>query len=531
MNKFLLFLILCMCVSFSHAEITFQLSDGEITLNNEEFSHLRKKSVTINNLFSDTEQENGDSPLILPNISVQTFNELKAHLSDLPVDIEKQFSSLTLDQAIHFLSAIDFLDIQELMEQSEKMLAIRLTEPALLKRFITEPTLLSTLQLPNTLSFSIAQRIIQLPTTSLKKIIKNIIQIPIKKLCTTDDIVKSLCLTNNGILFSGGARGTIKMWNSKTGKYLHTVQHHGFAVHTLITNKENTSLYSGSNDMITVWDIEQRKLVHVIAADELITFALRNDGTIFGSTHHQNLHGWNNEGKELPLKFPKLSKIMALCFNNDGNILFAGYNDGSIIAWDSNDGTQLYKITPYTQPITALQFHEGILVSSSSDGKIILFDSTSRKIINTLDIDENILNFCFLHKNLICALDEKRKMSIWDCVTGKNYFSLKNELQLTSLITQPQNFVLAGSRDSSIYQYDFNPLNTLIATLSHDLNFSQLLLFITPEQIDLNTMPQFIEPFHTLEQALQQSLIKIKKVVPVSTLTKTYQYLKSLFHQ
>ncbi len=545
MKKLLAFLSCCILfivLPSSANDVLFQLNDGEMNFSDEELKQLRKASTTIDNLFSDAEPELGDiQKLSLTNLLISHFEFIKNYLQQDEPQLEKNLDSLTFEQLLQFLIATDFLDMQTLMNQIEKKIIPRLLEPSMLDKCVADVNFLNNLQLPKTLSYRLAQLIGQSPLTPIKDIISKLIQIQLNKLSThSNSSIRALAMAQNKVLFSGASDGTINKWDSNTGKLLQTLTHHTLPITFLKMNKENTVLFSTSLDgAIGVWNTATGELIRSISHEQVQFFALelKEPHILFASASDGRIYAFNwKTGENLLLNFPTLTKTWALCLTNDG-ILLSGENNGKIRAWNSSQATELFQVPGHSKRISALALKNDVsLLSSSDDGSISIYDIPSKQIIKTLNPDKRgVEAFTLDNDALLFASYADNKIRTWNHTTGQILYTLPTPQLINALAYRSDEHVFAGCSDGSIYVTDFLQLKKLLLTLSRNLDLYQLLLFVCPMQIDLNTAPQFAEPFHNLDQELKTLLLKSKKVIQSSdwsrSVSRGYQFLKSFFNK
>lgn len=544
MKKLLAFLSCCILfvvLPSSANNVLFQLNDGEINFSDEELKQLRKASTTIDNLFSDAEPELGDvQKLPLTNLLTSHFEFIKNYLQQDEPQLEKNIDSLTFEQLLQFLIATDFLDMQTLMNQIEKKITARLLEPSMLDKCVTDIHFLNNLKLPITLQYRLSRLIAESPLVSFKQIFSGMINIPIKKLCTHGRSVQTLYVSHQQILFSGASDGTINMWNSTSGKLLRTLLHHHAPITCLKMNVDNTLLFSTSLDgTIGVWNTASGELIRSISHEQVQFFALelKEPNILFASASDGKIYAFNfKTGENLSLNFPPLTKTWALCLTKN-NILFSGENNGKIRAWDASQATELFQVPGHSKRISALALKNDVsLFSSSDDGSISIYDISSKQIIKTLNPDKRgVEAFTLDNDALLFASYADNKIRTWNHTTGQILYTLPTPQLINALAYRSDEHVFAGCSDGSIYVTDFLQLKKLLVTLSRNLDLYQLLLFVCPMQIDLNTAPQFAEPFHNLDQELKTLLLKSKKVIQPSdwsrSVSRGYQFLKSFFNK
>jgi len=104
---------------------------------------------------------------------------------------------------------------------------------------------------------------------------------------------------------SGGKDGTARLWDLNEGKHLYSLEA-GSIINALTFSPNRYWLCAGTDTSIKIWDLESKSIV-----------ADLNKNTV---------EGFNSKTKN-PM-------CTSLCWNAEGNTLFAGYTDGVVRIWD-----------------------------------------------------------------------------------------------------------------------------------------------------------------------------------------------------
>jgi len=125
---------------------------------------------------------------------------------------------------------------------------------------------------------------------------------------------------------------TVKYW-SKKGKIIHDWTDHKGYVYSLSTY-ENLAVTGDSKGQIYIWDVI--------------------------------------EGKKLDEQNRSGHVVQQLEFNDDGSIIYIGFDDGEVWAWDWELGEVDWKFQPYSTPVSVLEFHDNKLYVASgiADNKL-----------------------------------------------------------------------------------------------------------------------------------------------------------------
>lgn len=80
-------------------------------------------------------------------------------------------------------------------------------------------------------------------------------------------------------------------------------------------------------------------------------------------------------------------EVHSVSYSNDGKLLASGSGDTSVIVWNTETKKPIFQINDHQRTVYAVAFsklQKNMLATSSSDGHLILWDISNRKIIRTL---------------------------------------------------------------------------------------------------------------------------------------------------
>jgi WD40 repeat protein len=134
------------------------------------------------------------------------------------------------------------------------------------------------------------------------------------------------------MLASGGFDHTVHLWETASGKLLHTLQGHKDWVMTVAFNPMDRTLASGSDDgTIKLWDTASGKLLHT----------LQGNG----------------------------SRIYSVTFDPAGRTLASGDTDQTIKLWDTASGKLVRRLEGHTDSVRTVSFSAGGQFLASMDVK------------------------------------------------------------------------------------------------------------------------------------------------------------------
>ncbi len=196
-------------------------------------------------------------------------------------------------------------------------------------------------------------------------------------------------------------------------------------------NEDNTVLFTGGMDnVLKSWDIKSGRLLHSFYGhNNAVTSCANIPGTdkMVSTALDKTVRIWDTKsGKEITKLDGMRSGVSAVAVNESGTMIAAGSWSGTIIVWDALTNKQLYKFREQTTMIRSIFFAKNtdLLIAASETGEILTSNLPENRIIKKFNIGEELKTIA-VHpsKNIIAALSEKGKLSLFDYKTGEN---LKN---------------------------------------------------------------------------------------------------------
>lgn len=158
--------------------------------------------------------------------------------------------------------------------------------------------------------------------------------------------VFSISLSPDGkLLACGTGDGSIRVWNTQTGKDHFSYQEHSKAVSALAFSPDGKLLASSAPDVkVCIFELGEKKLCDSVRGLGIVySMAFSADGLLLASGGHDRFLIWDAGEKRLITKPETHSSpsFYSLCFTPDGNAMIGAGVSESLTAWDSSNGERL----------------------------------------------------------------------------------------------------------------------------------------------------------------------------------------------
>ena len=428
---------------------------------------------------------------------------LKQYLQDF--DINKLIELTNINKLSQLLEATNFLGVKGLFEsivpyfikQLQNLDINALNELIMKKAFISVngvlelivPHLVKQLQNPEVLDAWLKEKwnelldenkeLSDLIRQNLTNKIKPTPQYLQKKKSIPFDILSghkgdiySVAFSSDGkMLASGGADKTIKLWDIKTGKVIHTFIGHKGIVYSVRFSPNGKTLASGSEDeTIKLWNIETGTDTHTFIGHKssVYSVAFSPDGTTLASGSAKTIKLWNMETYKEIHTFREISTFhlspefrefhtYSVVFSPNGKILASGSMDMTIKLWNIETGKEIPTSYRHNGQVLSVVFSPNgkILASGSMDMTIKLWNIETGKEIRTLFTGHNFVYSVVFNTNgtILAAGSEHGTIKLWNVKTGteiRTFFTGHKDF-VRSVAFNPYDTILAsGLRDGTI---------------------------------------------------------------------------------
>jgi WD40 repeat protein len=143
-----------------------------------------------------------------------------------------------------------------------------------------------------------------------------------------------------------------EVYDVQTGKKLYDLT--GGRDSHLLFSPEGTTLFSGSESSVSLWNMKTGKVLHPLKIPEpYMSSAFSPDGkTIAIGSREGTIWLWNVETGQVLLSLKGQSEVNAVAFSPDGKLLASGAQNGTLSLWDVATDRLLRALSMYTDFIT-----------------------------------------------------------------------------------------------------------------------------------------------------------------------------------
>jgi WD40 repeat protein len=196
--------------------------------------------------------------------------------------------------------------------------------------------------------------------------------------------VSSLTVGPNGTVYCGSSGGLVRVWSTRNGQLLQTLEGHTEGVYSIAVAPDGT-VYSGSiGNTVRVWSGENGSLLRTLTGHTDAVLALAIGANVFSGSQDTTVRVWSGrDGTHLHTLLGHTDWVYALAGSRDK--VYSGSNDSTIRVWSATDGAHLQTLTGHTDSVLALALGpDGNLFSGSDDGTVRLWCGNDGTHLRTL---------------------------------------------------------------------------------------------------------------------------------------------------
>ena len=279
------------------------------------------------------------------------------------------------------------------------------------------------------------------------------------------------------MLASGCHDGTIKLWDTVSGRQLRTIAPKftegvsSAGIASIAFSPDGLIVAGGTtNRRIWLWNVETGKekgsLIGPVGTVRSMAFS--PDGRILASSsENHTIQLWDvATGIQVRIMPGHMESVNSIAFSTDGKVLASGSADTTIKLWDVATGKELQSLIGHAASVDSIAFrpHSGTLASSSGDKTIRLWDTASGRELRKLDMAAPTVRAAPLITGIAFSPDGtvlaggnyEKTILFWDVDSGKQTKTFAGHTAaVQSTAFSPDGHVLAsGSDDETIRLWD-----------------------------------------------------------------------------
>ncbi|MGW7414268.1 WD40 domain-containing protein [Streptomyces sp. NPDC054863] len=194
-------------------------------------------------------------------------------------------------------------------------------------------------------------------------------------------------------LATGDREGLVTVWDTATGQPLHRLPGHTAPVYTTVFSPDGRLLVTGdAGARVRVWDLATGRCVQEAPGHQGAVYRARfsPDGSIFATADmgaedagaHGTVRIWATEGTRLLHELTgHAGRVYTLDFHPSGTLLASGDTEGRIRLWDPVVGTPAGTLESFTGAVYQVLFGDDgkLLAACDSDGAVRVWTVTDRR--------------------------------------------------------------------------------------------------------------------------------------------------------
>ncbi|MFO0890221.1 MAG: protein kinase [Isosphaeraceae bacterium] len=305
--------------------------------------------------------------------------------------------------------------------------------------------------------------------------------------------VHSVALAPDGrLLATGGEDGTVRLWDSTTGKevaVLHGPRKRpgtrnvafspdGRRLAGWVGNISFGGNYRVDYD-VWLWDVSTRKQVAILGElhSEVRSLAFAPDGERLATGGDDGtVRLWDSKtGRQLVELTGHDGVVDSLLFAPDGRLLAAGGQDGTVHLWDTSTGRELHRLQGHQRRARALGFSSdgSRLVTRGEDGTVHFWGTEAGRELSRMTEPREFLTV--VSNNLLAAIGSDGSSGIHDLDNRRPVLTLRAHGKVKTALFSPDRRRLAiAGYDGVVRLWDTQTASEFAAFRGHQGEITSL---------------------------------------------------------
>jgi WD40 repeat protein/DNA-binding SARP family transcriptional activator len=358
---------------------------------------------------------------------------------------------------------------------------------------------------------------------------------------------------------TGGADGTARIWDLPSGRELLTLSVSGGAVGEVKFSPDGTTLITGGIGATRIWDVtpegtgESLSIATPNGSAFLVAYGL--EGSVLVSADDGGVNVWDATSGDRLEGFPWDSDLTAfatddqrvlvsadppviqvddtgemratyptpefnmVAYSPDGSMLASGHQDGRVLLWDAETGTQIATLDPADDRLPSvndLAFSPdgSLLISASSDGTAKVWDLRTGRVTRRLRHDDAVNAVAFSPDgSLVATGSEDGTAKIWQLDGERIIVLAGHQGVVMSVQFSPDGTrVVTSSQDKTVRLWDVETGREVLILRGHaasvgDTAFSPDGVHLASASYD-GTIREYVLPIEALKELAESRLTR-----------------------